>query len=91
MDCIGRAGGLALFWCEQINIEVRSYSSSHIDVKIMGDRVEDNWRFTGFYGQSLTHRRHESWTLLRQLYEQTNLPWICAGDFNEILSLDEKV
>ena len=50
VDCIGRAGGLALFWCEQINIEVRSYFSSHIDVKIMGDRVEDNWRFTGFYG-----------------------------------------
>ena len=57
----------------------------------MGDRVEDNWCFTGFYGQSLTHRRHESWALLKQLYQQLDLSWICIGDFNEILSLAEKV
>ena len=44
-----------------------------------------------FYEQFLTHKRHESWTLLKQLYEQIDLPWICAGDFNEILSLAEKV
>ena len=57
----------------------------------MGDRIEDSWRFTGFYGHYLTHKRHESWNLLRQLHEQTDLSWICASDFNEIMSLEEKV
>lgn len=34
--------------------------------------------------------RQSSWLLLRHLSHQFNLPWICIGDFNEILFADEK-
>ena len=35
--------------------------------------------------------REDSWTLLRHLATQTNLPWVCLGDFNEITRLEEKL
>ena len=46
MDCIGRAGGLALLWMEEVKVEVMSFSKYHIDVWVgdSGDPYE--WRFT---------------------------------------------
>lgn len=34
--------------------------------------------------------RHRSWELLRLLPGQSELPWVIGGDFNEILSNEEK-
>lgn len=48
-------------------------------------------RFTGFYGEPITHKRFESWDLLRRLNRQFGLPWLCSGDFNEILRGSEKI
>ena len=33
VEGIGRGGGLALLWMEEVNIEVMSFSKYHIDVK----------------------------------------------------------
>ncbi|KAL4597773.1 hypothetical protein ACB092_11G013300 [Castanea dentata] len=49
------------------------------------------WRFTGFYGEPVCHKRFESWNKLRQLQKKFNLPWLCARDFNEILGNSEKL
>jgi hypothetical protein len=57
------------------------------------DVMEDDgfgWRFTGVYGFPQTKDRHKTWTLLRDLYAQEDLPWLAAGDFNEILFQREK-
>jgi hypothetical protein len=57
------------------------------------DVMEDDgfgWRFTGVYGFPQTKDRHKTWTLLRDLYAQVDLPWLAAGDFNEILFQHEK-
>lgn len=48
------------------------------------------WRITRFYVHPKTHRRKESWNFLDALNCQFNLPWLCFGDFNEILSMKEK-
>ena len=31
-----------------------------------------------------------SWSMLRSLSTRSTLPWVCIGDFNEILYADEK-
>ena len=49
------------------------------------------WRMTGFYRNSKTHRRQESWDELVALNQKFQLPWLCYGDFNEILSGEEKM
>ena len=85
-----QGGGLALFWKKEANIQINSYSHHHID-SIVNAGMENAWRFTGFYGFAETHRHHESWNLLRLLYQQNSLPWCCVGDYNELTSTDEKV
>nr|POE92969.1 hypothetical protein CFP56_48115 [Quercus suber] len=48
------------------------------------------WRLTGFYGHPDTNKREETWTLLESLGRSNTLPWLCLGDYNEILSQTEK-
>lgn len=41
-------GGLALFWPNDMRVDIQSYSDRQINV-IIGHGVDDAWRFTGFY------------------------------------------
>jgi hypothetical protein len=86
---INKGGGLVLFWKNDINLSIESYSLSHIDIIVDG-HTANPWRFTCFYGEPETHLRENSWNLLRTLKNQHNLPWCCVGDFNEIIRNSEK-
>ncbi|CAM8982176.1 unnamed protein product [Rhodiola kirilowii] len=77
----GLAGGLALWWKEEVSLSILSYSKYHIDACVEG---EDRVRVTVFYGEPITGRRGISWGLLRRLHVQFNLPWVVLGDFNEV-------
>ena len=87
---LNKGGGLVLFWKFGIEVDIVSSSLNHIDATINKSSGEA-WRFTGFYGEPETHRRHKSWDLLRQLHRQSSLPWLCTGDFNEITKQSEKL
>ncbi|KAL0327086.1 UNVERIFIED_CONTAM: hypothetical protein Sangu_1786600 [Sesamum angustifolium] len=52
---------------------------------------QDWWRFTGIYGEPDNSKRERTWGLLSWLRKQSNRPWLCAGDFNEILDQSEKI
>ena len=84
----GRAGGLCLYWKEDVLFSLVSYSQHHIcgDIDDGGKR----WRFVGIYGWAKEEEKHRTWTLIRHLCENTTLPILIGGDFNEILSYDEK-
>ncbi|XP_074299050.1 uncharacterized protein LOC141630070 [Silene latifolia] len=87
VDSVGRSGGLAFWWNKEINCEFVSSSVHHMDF-IIRDGNGD-WRVTGFYGWPMVADRHLSWELLRVLGRQSTLPWMCIGDYNEILYADE--
>ena len=87
---VGRSGGIALLWTREINMEVISYTRFHVNAVISETISDYKWRLTGFYGHSETHKRYESWHLLTFLHNQFQLPWLCLGDCNEILSMNEK-
>ena len=63
---ITRGGALVLFWRNDTEVEVVFSSLNHIDA-IINKSSDSAWRFTGFYGEPETHKRHESWDLLRRL------------------------
>ena len=73
----------------ELDLHIRTFSPHHIDA-VVNPRIDDAWRFTGFYGAPETVNREDSWSLLRHLSSQTSLPWVCIGDFNEITRLEEK-
>lgn len=68
---------------------IKSYSRNHIDIIVQYTRLGD-WRLTGFYGHPKVTRRRTSWNLIRNLFENSNLPWCILGDFNDILAAEEK-
>ena len=88
---VGRSGGLAMLWSRDIKVEVQGYSGSYIDAFVTDPESGFQWRITGFYENPKTHQRKESWDLLKSLSQKYQLPWLCFGDFNEIVSVEEKL
>ncbi|XP_075659027.1 uncharacterized protein LOC142628878 [Castanea sativa] len=85
----GQSGGLGLLWKAECDLHIQTFSPHHIDAHIMV-KDEPPWRLTGFYRRPEGHRKHESWRLLRHLHARASLPWVCLGDYNEILNSGEK-
>lgn len=86
---MGRSRGLCLFWqVDRVQFDLISFSSHHIcgDVKKGGL----SWRFVGIYGWADTSNKYRTWELIHQLCEDVTIPILLGGDFNEILSHDEK-
>ncbi|KAL9678625.1 hypothetical protein QQ045_016473 [Rhodiola kirilowii] len=86
VDCWGRSGGLALFWYDSVNVEIKNYSHWHIDAVV---REKNEFKLTLFYGDPVVSNRKDSWSLLRRLRSMSNLQWVILGDFNEILCANE--
>ena len=83
-------GGPALYWKNGTDLHIPDSSPSHVDTEVnLG--VDDAWRFIGFYGNPVTTNQEHSWTLLKHLCLKLDLPWLCLGDFNEIIKAEEKI
>ena len=64
---VNNGGGLVLYWKNNVEIDIESSSVNHIDVTVNKNSGEP-WCFTGFYSEPETHKRQESWDLLRSLH-----------------------
>jgi exonuclease III len=89
VDCVGRSGGLALFWRNSSNCQLVNYSNNHITVEF-SDSVIGLWRLTGYYGYPNGERRRAAWDFLCQLSNEYIGPWCIFGDFNDIMDPCEK-
>ena len=87
---VGCSGGLVLFWRSTINLTIEGLDKNFIDA-IIDKGLESEWRLTDFYGEPETARRFEAWDKLRRLNSNSERPWLCCGDFNEIVRQDEKL
>lgn len=85
VDRVGLGGGLALFWKDEWDVTLQSFSSGHIDVRIKGWMEAADIYFTGFYGHPMAAKRKYSWQLLQRIGNERRAPWVCMGDFNEVL------
>ena len=66
-----------------------SFSQHHICGGI--GEGDCNWRFVGIYGSAKKEEKYRTWDLIRYINTQSDLPLLFSGDFNEILSNEEKV
>ncbi|XP_073051725.1 uncharacterized protein [Primulina eburnea] len=89
VDRIGRSGGIGVLWRKSEQVTVTNYSSNHVDLRVSDD-MNGEWRCTGYYGYPERTRRRDSWNLIRSLAAQSNLPWLCIGDYNDMLSTEDK-
>jgi hypothetical protein len=84
-DSNGRSGGLALFWHEQLVVDVQEVTERYIDLHIQLNQHELRWRMTCIYGEPRVKNRQLMWDKLRALKPLADLPWCVMGDFNEAM------
>lgn len=89
VDREGRSGGVAILWKNKYNFRVINYSMNYINMEVV-DSSKGAWRLTGFYGIPHRSQRRQSWNIIRSLSSMSPLPWCIIGDFNDILSVEDK-
>ncbi|PNX79596.1 endonuclease/exonuclease/phosphatase family protein, partial [Trifolium pratense] len=89
IDVEGCSGGLAVMWKESSSCRVMNYSRNFINL-LVEDQNKGDWRITCYYGYPERGRRRNAWQLLRDLCDMSQLPWCIIGDFNDLLSQEDK-
>jgi hypothetical protein len=95
MDCKivsiseGRSGGVILLWKREIKVEQIFAAPNYIDVRVV-ENIQKVWRLTGIYGEPPWEDKYKTWDKMRELKENSDIPWIVMGDFNEIAYSHEK-
>ena len=82
------AGGLALLWKQEVNLQVLSANANHIDTCI---EFEGNNFFAFFiYGDTDKPKRRQLWEHIIYLSDSRDAPLFVTGDFNDLTSNTEK-
>jgi hypothetical protein len=82
---VGTGGGLALFFMEDVEVNLLSYSPRHIDVHVHGGPFGVRWRGIFVYGEPKPSERHHMWTLWKRIKNNSAEPSVMLGDFNEAM------
>ena len=70
-------------------MSIRSMGPQYIDFKVKCGSGEF-WSSTGVYGWSESGQKWKTWDLIRDLGSAHSMPWLLAGDFNEVFFETEK-
>lgn len=71
VDSVGHKGGLALLWKDDVDVQVQSYSTNHVDALVKTDGL-GRIKFFGFYNYPKLNQRHLSWDILRNIGRNVN-------------------
>jgi hypothetical protein len=85
VDSRGKRGGLALFWDENIQVDLLAIDDRYIDVSVREDMSSDPWRATFIYGKPRVEDRYRMWEILQRLKTRSTDPWVVIRDFNETM------
>jgi exonuclease III len=87
-----RSGGLAMFWTNDVNLNIIAYNDRYIDCYVDGDNANIGWRATGLYGFSCHQQKPQTCDMIKTLFQNnSHVNWLLFGDFNMILSHSEKL
>mgnify|MGYP001010734247 FL=1 len=85
----GRSSAICIFWKTYIDVAIKNYSEYHVDNWVT-EAGREQWRMTCFYGEATRSLRYKTWNTMTRLRGESTLPWMCIGDFNEILRAEEQ-
>ena len=90
-DTIGYAGGLWILWkMEDVEITLLSTTEQeiHATVKVRSSNL--SWLISAIYASPKIAKRRILWNNLKMVSQLHNLPWLMLGDFNEVVSGEDK-
>ena len=73
VSCLGKTGGLAMLWNNDVDLHIQTYKQNHIATLIFID-CNSPWQIMGFYGKPEEQLRHETWDLLKHLKSRSSAP-----------------
>lgn len=91
IDGNGSKGGLWLFWNARavaIDVVHENAQAIHAIIQVSSSSFSSSWFFSGIYGSPNRIIRNQIWSELKHSSSVIDLPWLLAGDFNEIISLN---
>ncbi|WZZ51263.1 hypothetical protein YC2023_051370 [Brassica napus] len=89
VEPVGLSGGLAVMWKRCYKVIVLQEDKRIIDLQVeMGSLV---FYLTCVYGDPVKERRQAVWERLSDIGVRRDAPWMLVGDFNELLSNEEKL
>ena len=68
-DSNGLSGGLALFWSDQIFVDVQEVNERYIDAYVRVSDSDPLWHLTCVYGEPRVENRHLMWESLQRSSE----------------------
>ncbi|KAK4278798.1 hypothetical protein QN277_016596 [Acacia crassicarpa] len=86
IDPIGLAGGLAIWWCDNVSFTVLYKSKNIIHVCIESNGMGLPKFLSLVYGPPKDRERRVVWELMKSLVATIEDSWLVVGDFNDLIS-----
>ncbi|KAI5336490.1 hypothetical protein L3X38_015758 [Prunus dulcis] len=90
VDAEGLSGGLGLWWNFNVKVEILSATKNMIDTIVTNASDSSLARVSWVYGPPHYRDKARFWDSLDRFSWNNNTPWLCTGDFNELLWQHEK-
>lgn len=90
VDPIGYSGGLWAAWDDKYKV-VPMYKCANFLVLLVEDERGVKWALCLVYGHPRLNERKWVWDFLSGYLEQLNMPMLVVGDYNQILTMGEKL
>lgn len=90
VEARGTAGGLCLMWNNKVKVQICAHSLNFIHTFVSIPSEVLDFQCTFVYAPPVFNERKDFWYVLRAQCVNRDSPWVCMGDFNEMLSLSEK-
>lgn len=89
VDANGKSSDLTFFWRYPFKCHLLNYSYFiSLEINLPGSYV---WQLIGYYGFPEHERCPNSWNHFQSITHSSLDPWYIFGDFNDLLSNDDKV
>ena len=86
----GTTGGLVLAWKFQTDINIICSNSNMINCVVLSSPPSTPWLLIAAYGPMMSSHKHVFWQDLRSIGASFNGAWMVFGDFNSIISQEDK-
>lgn len=90
VDPVGLSGGLALWWSNDLNVQILYKSKNIIHAAIDGVCLSQSCLISFVYGPPCGSQKEAFWRKLSDLSPRFGGSWLCVGDYNDILYHSEK-